>query len=363
MNKDIVVPSFGESITTVQIGQIHVSNGSVVTEGQDLVDLETDKLNQTLVSPESGIINWKVSSGDVVSIGSTLASIASNESTHSPSVSYDDSIFSYPLEPQEEKEEERKISFSAEVPPSDRTRTQTSFSVPIQNGVRQPMSSVRKTIASRLLDVSQNTAMLTTFQEIDLHRVIAIREEHKKEFIEKFQVKLGFMSFFVSASSKALELFPIVNSSIIESDIITWNAIDIGVAVSTEKGVIVPVLRNANRMTYAEIEKTIDHMAEKARNGKLEIDDIKGGTFTITNGGVFGSLFSTPILNPPQSAILGMHSIQKRAVVVNDEIVIRPMMYVALTYDHRLIDGKTAVTFLATIKKELEDPDRLLLGL
>jgi 2-oxoglutarate dehydrogenase E2 component (dihydrolipoamide succinyltransferase) len=223
------------------------------------------------------------------------------------------------------------------------------------------MSKIRRLIATRLVEVQQETAMLTTFNEVDMTAVMGLREKYKEAFTKEHGTKLGFMSFFIKASISALQAFPEVNAYIDGEDIVQREYFDIGIAVGTERGLIVPVLRNCDQLTFAGIEKQIENFAAQAKKGSLSVDDLQGGGFTITNGGVYGSLLSTPILNPPQCAILGMHKIMKRPVVVNDEIVIRQMMYLALSYDHRLIDGKEAVSFLVHIKNTLEDPARLLL--
>jgi 2-oxoglutarate dehydrogenase E2 component (dihydrolipoamide succinyltransferase) len=223
------------------------------------------------------------------------------------------------------------------------------------------MSTVRQRIAERLLSAQQTAAILTTFNEADLSALLALRAKYKESFQKKHGVGLGFMSFFVKAVIEALKAFPAVNASIDGNDIVYHNFYDIGVAVSTEKGLMVPVLRDADALSFAGVEKGIAALAQKARDGKITVADLQGGTFTITNGGVFGSLLSTPILNPPQSAILGMHAIQKRPVAVDDQVVIRPMMYLALSYDHRLIDGREAVSFLVRVKECVESPDRILL--
>lgn len=228
---------------------------------------------------------------------------------------------------------------------------------------RKKMSTLRKVIATRLVEAKNTTAMLTTFNEVDMSAVMEIRSKEKESFVKKHGVKLGFMSFFVKAAVAALKEIPEVNASIDGDEIITYNTYDIGVAVSTSKGLMVPVVRNCDALNFGGVEKAIEAYSKKARDGSMSIDDLRGGSFTITNGGVFGSLLSTPILNPPQSAILGMHSIVKRAVVVGDQIVIRPMMYLALSYDHRIVDGKEAVLFLVHIKQSLEEPSRLLLDL
>ena len=226
---------------------------------------------------------------------------------------------------------------------------------------RQRMSAIRQRIAERLLASQRQTASLTTFNEADMSAILDLRTRFKDKFKDKHDVGLGFMAFFVKASVAALKAYPLVNARIDDADIVLHNFYNIGVAVSTEKGLMVPVLRDADQLSFAQIEKSIADLAVKARDGKINVADLQGGTFTITNGGIFGSMMSTPILNPPQSAILGMHSIQKRAVVRDDQIVIRPMMYLALTYDHRVIDGREAVLFLVRVKECLEDPERLLL--
>ena len=248
-----------------------------------------------------------------------------------------------------------------EVPPPGNRLPASAPSANGQRETRQRMSKLRETIAARLVASQQATASLTTFNEADMSAVIALRERFKEPFKTKHTVGLGFMSFFVKASIAALKAFPIVNARIDGNDIVQQHFYDIGVAVSTDKGLFVPILRDADRMSFAQIEQKIVELASRAREGKITVDELRGGTFTITNGGIFGSMMSTPILNPPQSAILGMHAITKRPVVVNDQIVIRPMMYLALTYDHRLIDGREAVQFLVRIKECIESPERMLL--
>ena len=228
---------------------------------------------------------------------------------------------------------------------------------------RVPMSRIRATIAKRLVEVQQNTAMLTTFNEVDMQPIKNLRKKHGEEFLNEHGVKLGFMGFFVAACVNALGKFPLVNASIDGEDIVYHNFKDIGVAVSTERGLVVPILKDADLMTIPEIESAIFSLAEKAREGKLSIEEMQGGTFTISNGGIFGSLLSTPILNAPQTAILGMHKIEDRPVVVEGEVVVRPMMYLAMSYDHRMLDGKEAVSFLVSVKEQLENPEKLLLNL
>jgi 2-oxoglutarate dehydrogenase E2 component (dihydrolipoamide succinyltransferase) len=226
---------------------------------------------------------------------------------------------------------------------------------------RVPMTRLRAKIAERMVEAQTNSAMLTSFNEIDLFEVMELRKKYKKSFLEEHSVKLGFMSFFSKASVEALKKFPIINASIDGQDIVYHDRYDIGIAVSSERGLMVPVIKNLDELSFAEIERSIAELAIKAKNGSITMEDLTGGTFTITNGGTFGSLISTPILNSPQSAILGMHGIKERPVVVDGKIVIRPMMYVALTYDHRIIDGREAVLFLVSIKESLEDPERLML--
>jgi len=245
--------------------------------------------------------------------------------------------------------------------PTVQTPKTETVSAEGRNDRRVPMSRLRSRIAERLKQAQNSAALLTTFNEVNLQPLMEIRTKYKESFEKTHGTKLGMMSFFTKASVEALKRFPAVNASIDGSDIVYHDYFDIGIAVSSERGLVVPILRNADEMSYADVEKEIRNLAGKARDGKLGIDDLTGGTFSITNGGVFGSLLSTPILNPPQSAILGMHTIQQRAVVIDNEIVIRPMMYLALTYDHRIIDGSEAVQFLVTIKNVLEDPARLIL--
>lgn len=239
--------------------------------------------------------------------------------------------------------------------------TEPTEGAPARNDRRVPMTRLRARIAERLVEAQQTAAMLTTFNEIDLSKVMDLRNRYKEPFLKEHGVKLGFMSFFAKASVEALKKFPEVNASIEEKDIVYHDYFDIGIAVSSERGLMVPIVRNVDRLSFADIEKAVDTLGKKVRDGSIGMDDLTGGTFTITNGGIFGSLLSTPILNPPQSAILGMHAIQDRPVVADGEVVVRPMMYVALTYDHRIIDGREAVQFLVSIKQSLEDPGRLLL--
>ncbi len=328
MNVEIKIPSFGESVVEATIGTIFKPSGSSVQVDDDILELETDKLNQVLHAPNGGKIHLTVKTGDVVKVGQVIGSI--------------DTDFSSAIEPEKEKREEAPSQKVVQKPLDRRQK-------------RVKMTKLRRVIAERLVQVKNQTAMLTTFNEIDMSRVIAIREKEQENFQQKYGIKLGFMSFFIRASIAALKEFPEINGQIEGEELVYNEFYNIAVAVSTDKGLMVPVMRDADLLDSAEIEKQLKVLAEKARTGEISVDDLQGGSFTITNAGLFGSLFSTPILNPPQSGILGMHNIVKRAVVVNDEIVIRPMMYVALSYDHRIVDGKQAVSFLMHIKKNLEE--------
>jgi 2-oxoglutarate dehydrogenase E2 component (dihydrolipoamide succinyltransferase) len=362
----IKVPAVGESITEGTIAQWHKKTGDFIREAEPLLELETDKATTTIPSPATGKLQITAKEGDTVAIGAVLGQIDDNAPA--------------PATPQSKPA--KPVAETAPVPPPQRV-----ISVPVPDGKkepppsplsavvarspdratlsggerRQPMSAIRQRIAERLLASQKSTATLTTFNEADMSMVIALRAKYKELFKDKHEVNLGFMPFFVKACVAALKAVPVVNAFLDGGDIVYHDSYHIGVAVSTEKGLMVPVLRDADRMKFPEIDIAIAELAVKAREGKIAVQDLQGGTFTITNGGVFGSLLSTPILNPPQSAILGMHTIQKRPVVVDDQIVIRPMMYLALSYDHRLIDGREAVQFLIRVKECVEHPERLLL--
>lgn len=385
MKVEIKVPSVGESVVEATISHILIPSGTVVKEDAEILELETDKVNQVLTAPKGGKLELQVTVGDLVKVGQVIGYVDTDakmevkaepkEAAASQKPSAADPTAPSPSKPapgpstgpsarvmasefvsevksprQETKEVQTKIEPAAPAVTSDKVS-------------RKKMSSLRKTIAERLLVAKNQTAMLTTFNEVDMTKVMQIRESEKDKFLTKNGVKLGFMSFFVKAVVSALKTFPEVNASIDGDEIVSFHTYDIGVAVSTEKGLMVPVMRDCDALTFGGVESALENFAKKARSGALKIDDLRGGSFTITNGGTFGSLLSTPILNPPQSAILGMHKIQKRPVVVGDEIVIRPMMYLALSYDHRIIDGKEAVKFLVHIKEAIEDPARLLLDL
>lgn len=348
MQIEIKVPIIGESITEATVSSFLVPNESIVFLGQEIMELETDKVNQVLYAPEAGKILFSVAVGDVVQVGQNVASLDTEVKASVPS--------------KEEKVIEEKMA--VQTPPvEEKVQPPQAIEEPkVTDGkvIRKKMSSLRKIIASKLVEVKNKTAMLTTFNEVDMTAIMDIRAKEKDKFFEAHGVKLGFMSFFVKATLEALKAYPIIHASIDGDEIVTPNFYDIGIAVSTDRGLVVPVIRDCDVLSLGEIEKKIAEQAKKAREGKTSIDDIRGGSFTLTNGGVFGSLLSTPIINPSQSAILGMHSIVKRPIAMEDQVVIRPMMYLALSYDHRLIDGKEAVLFLVQIKDLLENPSKFL---
>ena len=379
MKVEIKIPAMGESVTEAMVSNILKPTGSFVKLDEDILELETDKVNQVLHAPQNGQLTLNVKKEDKVHIGQVIgfvdtdAKAPEGETPISPSKEAQKPI---PAPPPPQKQPSEKESESARVTISDFVSSikERSPAPSIQKQEQKPkiseekttrkkMSNLRKVIATRLVEAKNATAMLTTFNEIDMSAVMIIRNREKDTFLKKYGIKLGFMSFFVKGVVAALKQIPEVNAMIDGDEIVTFQSYDIGVAVSTERGLMVPVIKNCDQLNFGGVEKEIEMYAKKAREGTISIDDLRGGSFTITNGGVFGSLLSTPILNPPQSAILGMHSIVKRPVVVNDEIVIRPMMYVALSYDHRIVDGKQAVLFLVHLKQSLEDPSRLLLDL
>ena len=371
MKVEIKVPSVGESITEATISNILKASGSYVKEDEEIVELETDKVNQVLHAPKSGVLTLTVSVNDTVKIGQVIGSVDTDAKAPAAEKTQP---------PAEKKPAPAKASVGAESGPSARKMTsdfvaelkepqkaeapkKTVKEGPVGPVTRKKMSNLRKTIADRLVAVKNQTAMLTTFNEVDMTKIMEIREKEKANFLARYNVKLGFMSFFIKAAAAALKAFPEVNAVIEGDDIVLFSTFDISIAVSTEKGLMVPVVKGCDQLSFGQIEAAIENFAKKARSGTISIDDLRGGSFTITNGGTFGSLLSTPILNPPQSAILGMHKIQKRPVAIDDKVVIRPMMYLALSYDHRIIDGKQAVQFLVHMKESLEDPSRLLLDL
>jgi len=383
MKNEIKIPSMGESISTVIIGNITTSSNSLVNIDTEILELETDKVNQILYSPFQGKLTLLVSPGDKANVGDLIGYIEAADMDKAEADDSEPEVASKPqptteLKPQPftttQKEEaapirKSKESFLSEVKGFG-SETETveknikSSELPSQkkrSETRQPMSKIRKMIAARLVESQHTAAMLTTFNEVDLTNVMEMRGKYKEEFTKKHGVKLGFMSFFVKAATAALKAYPVFNSYLDGDDILHREYYDLGIAVGTERGVIVPVVRNCDQLSFSAIELTISKYAKSAKDGTLKADDLQGAGFTITNGGVYGSLLSTPILAPMQSGILGMHKIEKRAVVVKDQIVIRPMMYLALSYDHRLADGKEAVSFLVYLKSLLEEPSRLLL--
>lgn len=346
MKTAIKVPSIGESITEVTLSSQFKTDGTFVKEGEEIGELETDKVNQVLYAPKTGTLSWCVTVGQTISIAADLGFI--DESTAS---SEDTKITSEPSKSVVKQEVAAPTSQDIK-PVTDAIKQEP---VQQETAYRKPMSSLRQTLSKRLVDAKNLTAMLTTFNEVNMSSVMKVRDKYKDDFMKAHNTKLGFMAFFIKASALALKAFPEVSFQIEGTDFIKPQSIDIGVAVSTDKGLMVPIISNCDKKSFADTEKTLSQLAEKARNKALQLQDLKGGCFSITNGGVFGSLLSTPILNMPQSAILGMHSIQKRPIAVDDMVVVAPMMYLALSYDHRVIDGKEAVQFLVMVKKILEE--------
>lgn len=350
---DIIVPTLGESIVEATVSKWIKQEGDYVDVDEPIVELETDKVTLEVPANISGLIEKViVSEGETVEVGQILGSLKKGEKK--PSSSKQDvqseqvPAKNLSIEPEKEIKKELEVSN-----PNLKTSKQEE---------RVPMSRLRKAIAKRLKEAQNNAAMLTTYNEVDMTEVMKIRSNFQPDFEKKHSVKLGFMSFFVKASIEALKEFPAVNAEINNEEIIYKNYYNIGVAVGTSEGLVVPVLKNAEHMSFPEIEKNIVSFGTKARDGSITISDMSDGTFTISNGGIYGSLMSSPILNPPQSGILGMHKIQKRPIAINDKIEIRPMMYLALSYDHRIIDGREAVSFLVKVKENIEDPQRILIG-
>ena len=377
------VPSPGESISEVELIEWLVSSGDYVEKDQSIAEVDSDKATLELPAEESGVINILVDEGEIVNVGQVVCTIdTSVKKKEKKNVSASDKNNDNGIEDKINKLESKRkknltplansIAIVENVSVSDNDEKKIkkqdiidNLSAISQSGDRgfqsKKLSSLRKKISSRLVKVKNETAMLTTFNEVDMSSIMNLRSKYKEDFKEKFEVGLGFMSFFAKAVTKAANEFPQVNSFIDGDKIISYKYVDLGIAVSAPKGLMVPVLRNAEKMTFSQVELNIKRLAVKARDNKLSIEEMQGGTFTITNGGVFGSMLSTPIINPPQSAILGMHNIVERPVVVDGEITIRPIMYVALSYDHRIIDGKESVGFLYNIKESLENPVEKLL--
>lgn len=398
MSIEIKVPVLPESVADATIITWHKKPGDKVKRDENLVDLETDKVVLEVPAPEDGVLaeilkqeGDVVTSNQVVGVltagaveataakssdkpaeyasskGQTASKAEINKEDLSPSVRRLVGEHDVDVSKVKGTGKDGRITKEDVQNSMMKISTQQVQSYPASIGERAeqrvPMSRLRARVAERLLEVKQNTAMLTTFNEVNLQAVINLRNQYKDQFEKKRGVKLGFMSFFTRAAVEALKRFPAVNASIDGTDIVYHGYYDISIAVSTDRGLVVPVLRDADAMSLADIERNLGDYAAKARAGKLSIEEMTGGTFTITNGGVFGSLLSTPILNSPQTAILGMHKIQERPIAENGQVVIRPMMYLALSYDHRLIDGKESVQFLVTIKELLEDPARMLLDI
>ncbi len=406
---EIKIPSPGESITEVEIGKWLVEDGAIVTKDQEIAEIESDKATLSLSAPATGKLNILLKEGERVAVGSVVCTVDNDENVQ---LTQESSIL---LNRETVQENEIKITTTEQLSATTSEKVQNDTTAiknnlikltpaaravmeeqglsmdDLLNGLRrisrkdvesvlslqknqlpeplpeksreedrQAMSPLRRKLSQRLVAVKNETAMLTTFNEIDMSQLMELRKTYQQKFSDKYGIKLGFMSFFAKAVSVALSNHPSVNSMIDGEDIVTPRYHDIGVAVQTPKGLMVPVIRNSETKSIALIEREIKELAEKARDKKLTIQEMTGGTFTITNGGVFGSLMSTPIINPPQSAILGMHSIKDRPVAVNGKVEIRPMMYVALSYDHRIIDGKDSVGFLVKVKELIEDPAKLL---
>ena len=390
----MMVPAVGESINEVTISSWLKKEGDIVELDEIIAEIDSDKATFDLTAESSGKLIIEAKEGDTIEIGSHICSIEKGDFVKTQKSEADES--------NEEKSSDQDIKTSQSQPESNEKSNVSPVAQKIidDKGIdikdvigtgsggkilkddvidfkkeevtnsddnianpqrREKMTQLRKTIAKRLVSVKNETAMLTTFNEVDMSSIMSIRSQYKDSFKEKYGVNLGFMSFFTKACCVALSEWPAVNAMIDGDEIVYNENCDISIAVSTPKGLVVPVIRKADSMGFDQIEKEVVRLATKARDGKLSIDEMKGGTFTITNGGIFGSMLSTPIINSPQSAILGMHNIVKRGVVVNDELVVRPMMYLALSYDHRIIDGRESVSFLVRVKELLEDPSRLML--
>jgi 2-oxoglutarate dehydrogenase E2 component (dihydrolipoamide succinyltransferase) len=385
MSIEVKVPALPESVADATIATWHKKVGDSVKRGENLLDLETDKVVLEVPATADGVLEEIIAtSGKVVKAGELIAKITegaapvaevkvvpevpTSESAQGPAVRRMTAEHELPSNDLNQFSKDGRINASDVrdfVSQADK-KTQAPIvtaSVGAREEKRVPMTRLRAKIAERLVQVKSETAMLTTFNEVNLQAISDIRKQYQDSFVKKHGVKLGFMSFFTKAVVAALKQFPAVNASIDGNDIVYHGYFDVGIAVSTERGLVVPVLRNADEMSLAEIELAIGDFANRARAGKLTMQEMQGGTFTITNGGVFGSMLSTPIINPPQTAILGMHKIMERPIAENGQVVIRPMMYLAMSYDHRLVDGRDSVQFLVAVKDVLEDPSRLLLDL
>ena len=396
MPVELKIPAVGESITEVVIGAWRKSVGDKVEKDEDLVELETDKATFDLPAPVAGVITQILKkAGETATIGDVIGSIdesakgvtARSAQTPAPPATPPRSVDTTPVAAPGKTAPQEQQTAAKPAPASESTtRTDSRTGSPPEPVVEKPvlgkpgveksgpapgtmqrqervvpMSPIRRRIAQRLVEAQANAALVTTFNEIDMSVVMGLRKKYRDAFQEQYGVKLGFMSFFVKAVVEALAEVPQVNAEVRGNDIVYRDYFDIGIAVGSGKGLVVPVLRNAERLSFAEVERAIADFGRRAGENKLKVEELQGGTFTISNGGVYGSLMSTPIVNPPQSGVLGMHTIQERPVVRDGNIVIRPMMYVALTYDHRVIDGREAVTFLNRVREIVEDPSRLLI--
>jgi len=385
MKHEIKIPGPGESITEVEMASWLVEDGAYVEKNQEIGEIESEKATLPIIAEKSGRIKILIPEGATVKVGAIACIIDTGVKPDQK----DEKPAKEPVAVRQKEEVKitpvarkimeneglsvdeiitgiKKITSREVMAVLDERAGKQTGSVKkgkvIREADRTKISQLRKKISERLVSVKNETAMLTTFNEVDMSAVISLRKHYQEQFIKKHDIKLGYMSFFTKAVTESLKRFPSVNSYIEGEEIVTPKYYDIGIAVQTDKGLMVPVIRNTEAMTLVEIEKKIAELADKARRARLGIDEMSGGTFTISNGGLFGSMLSTPILNPPQSGILGMHNIVDRPVVVNGEIVIRPMMYVALTYDHRVIDGRDSVSFLRMVKECIEDPGKMLFG-
>ena len=406
MSSPILVPTLGESVTEATVAKWLKKSGDKVNEDEPLVELETDKVSVEVTSPSSGFLSLiTIKEGQTVEVGTKLGEIGdsvakTNQTSQKAKKEVKIQKMETLVENKKYDEQSKVVQLNVEKktepsPSAKRIIAENNIDITNIHGTgrrgqilksdliglmglspaidkrfqdkgpeeRVRMSRLRATIAKRLKEAQNTAATLTTFNEVDMSMIMQMRKDNKNEFQKIYNVKLGFMSFFVKACVNALQTFPAVNAEIQGEELVYKNYYNIGVAVGTDKGLVVPVVKSANQMSFAEIEKEIIKLGEKAREGQLTIDDLQGGTFTITNGGIYGSMLSTPILNPPQSGVLGMHNIVQRPMVIDGKIEIRPMMYLALSYDHRIIDGKEAVSFLVRVKEILEDPRRLFLDL
>jgi 2-oxoglutarate dehydrogenase E2 component (dihydrolipoamide succinyltransferase) len=370
MSLEVKIPAVGESITSGVISEWRKKSGDAVAAGEVLFLLETDKISTEITADKAGILTIKAEAGQEVKVGEVVATIEEGQAAAAqepvktgPSDDIPTTKIQSPALFRPGVQPAAVMQVATERSPASvevTTRTASSQQANSDRESRKPMSPLRRKIAAQLVSAQQTAAILTTFNECDMTAIMALRKELQDDFTARHAIKLGFMSFFVKATVESLKRVPAVNGRIEGDDFIQNHYFDIGVAVSTERGLVVPVIRDADQKSFAEIEHDLAGFAVKAREGKITIDDLQGGVFTISNGGVFGSLLSTPILNPPQTGILGMHTIKDRPMAVNGAVAIRPMMYLALSYDHRAVDGRGAVSFLVTLKQCIEEPARLL---